>query len=216
MNPTLAFDADYPPASAACVQARHSTVQIEKTASVAATDPGKSFTYDLAVKNVSNDSAAEAVVVTDAIPADIKITDVSWPGKGDSSVFPNWQSCEVTGQSASGYGGNLDCVLFGPLQPVGANSGASAAPTITLAATVSPSATASVITNVAFVDYQTFGHPEDPGRDSDDATVALSTLPPTGASPVLPLVTLALLAMLGGFGLLIVGRRRKGQSNLTP
>ena len=146
-------------------------MQIVKTASVDKTDPGKSFTYDLAVSNVSDDGAADGVVVTDAIPADLKITDVTWAGKGDSSVFPNWETCEVTGQDAGGYGGNLECVLFGPLQPMGANEGASSAPTITLSATVNPASTASVITNVAFVDYYTFGNPEDTGRDSDDAVI---------------------------------------------
>ena len=129
--------------------ARHSNVQIEKTASVEKTDPGASFTYTLAVANVSDDAAAESVVVTDTIPADLKITDVSWAGEGDDAVFPNWQTCEVTGQNSAGYGGTLECVLFGPLQPQGANEGASAAPTITLAATVNPASTSSSITNVA-------------------------------------------------------------------
>ena len=166
------FEADYPPATPECKQARDSDVQIVKTASVDKTDPGKSFTYDLAVSNVSDYGAADGVVVTDEIPADLKITDVTWPGKGDAAAFPNWQSCEVTGQGAGGYGGNLKCGLFGPLQPAGANDGgASAAPTITLSATVNPASTASVITNVAFVDYYTFGNPSDTGRDSDDATI---------------------------------------------
>ncbi|GAA1943964.1 LPXTG cell wall anchor domain-containing protein [Microbacterium deminutum] len=215
VNPSMTFEVSYPPASEACVVARHSNVQIEKDASVTKTDPGKSFTYTLATHNVSDDSAADGVVVTDAIPSDIKITDVTWPGKGDATVFPNWTTCAVTGQNASGYGGTLTCDLFGPLQPVGANSGASAAPTITLAATVNPASKASVITNVGVVDYYTFGHPTDTGRDADDATVALSTLPATGASSVLPLVTLAILALLVGAGLLIVGRRRRSEAKPT-
>ena len=43
----------------------------------------------------------------------------------------------VDGQDAGGFGGTLTCDLFGPLQPINSdNGGASAAPTITLAATV--------------------------------------------------------------------------------
>ena len=215
VNPTLTFEVAYPPATPECKQARHSDVQVVKTASVQKSDPGKSFTYDIAVANVSNDSAADGVLVTDTIPASLKITDVSWPGKGDAAVFPNWQSCAVTGQDAGGYGGKLTCTLFGPLQPVGANSAPSSAPTITLAATVNPAATASTITNVAVVNYYTFGNPQDPGSDSDDATIALSTLPATGGSPALPLVMLGFLALLGGVATLVVVRRRRGEVHPT-
>ena len=215
VNPTLVFAASYPPPTPECFQARHTNVEVVKTASVQKSDPGMSLSYTLAVANISNDSAAEGVVVTDTIPSSLKITDVTWPGKGDSSVFPNWESCAVTGQDAGGYGGTLNCVLFGPLQPVGANEGASSAPTITLAATINPNTTASVITNVAVVDYHTFGDPGDPGRDSDDATVTLSTLPATGGSPALPLIMLGLLALLGGAATLIVVRRRRGETQPT-
>ncbi|MDR7113588.1 putative repeat protein (TIGR01451 family)/LPXTG-motif cell wall-anchored protein [Microbacterium trichothecenolyticum] len=215
VNPELAFAVEYPEATPGCAVARHSNVQIEKTASVEKTDPGASFTYSIAVQNVSDDSAAEAVVVTDAIPADIKITNVTWTGKGDDTVFPNWQSCEVTGQNGSGYGGTLTCVLFGPLQPQGANEGASAAPTITLAATVNPGSKASSITNVAVVDYHTFGNPDDKGRDSDDAIVLLSALPATGGELPPLLVLLGLLALLGGTTMLIVTRRRRGEVKAT-
>jgi uncharacterized repeat protein (TIGR01451 family) len=216
VNPEMSFTVSYPPASPTCFVARHSDVQIEKTASVEKTDPGKSFTYSLAVNNVSDDSAADGVVVTDAIPADIKITDVSWPGEGDASVFPNWQSCEVTGQNSSGYGGNLTCTLFGPLEPVGLDAGgSSSAPTITLAATVSPNTKASVINNVGVVDYYTFGNPDDPGRDADDATVALSTLPPTGPIGILPLAVTAVLALLAGTAMLVIRRRRAHEPPAT-
>ncbi len=82
VNPTLEFSTAYPPATPACFVARHTEVQVEKTASVERTEPGASFSYTLDVANVSEDSAAEGVVVTDAIPADIKITQVNWTGKG--------------------------------------------------------------------------------------------------------------------------------------
>lgn len=211
VNPTLQFDVEYPPPTPECFQARHSTVEIEKTASVERTNAGQSFTYTLEVANVSDDSAAEGVVVTDSIPSDLKITSVTWPGKGDAGVFPNWSSCAVTGQNGEGYGGVLNCTLFGPLQPVGANESPSSAPTITLAATVNPKSTKAVITNVAVVDYHTFGDPDDAGRDSDDATVTLSGLPVTGGSPALPLIMLGFLALLGGATTLVVLRRRRGE-----
>jgi uncharacterized repeat protein (TIGR01451 family)/LPXTG-motif cell wall-anchored protein len=211
VNPEITLDASYPPASAECFVARHSDVQIEKTASVEQTEPGKSFTYTVDVENVSTDSAADAVVVTDVIPADIKITDVTWPGEGDGDVFPNWTTCDVTGEDAAGYGGTLRCELFGPLMFQGAGLGSSTAPRITLSATVNPASTASVITNVAVVDYQTFNDPTDPGRDTDDATVLLSGLPVTGGSAGWPLAMLGLVALLGGATALVIARRRRGE-----
>ncbi|MEZ3159118.1 DUF5979 domain-containing protein [Microbacterium sp. BWT-B31] len=211
VNPELVFSASYPQATPECFVARHTEVQIEKSSSVPSTDPGKSYTYSLEVKNVSTDSAAEGVVVTDPIPSDVKITDVTWPGKGDASVFPNWQSCAVTGQNSAGYGGMLVCELYGPLQATSVPGGVSAAPTITLASTVNPSSKANVIVNTAVVDYYTFGDPEDTGRDVDDATVTLSALPATGGSPVLPLIMLGFLALAVGAASVVITRRRRGE-----
>lgn len=211
VNPTLEFSLAYPAAVEGCGVARHTEVQIEKTASVEKTDPGKTFTYDLAVRNVSTDSAAEGVVVTDVIPADLRITDVTWVGEGSAATFPNWETCDVTGQAAGGYGGTLRCVLFGPLQPVGANAAPSSAPTITLTAFVKPTSKANIITNVAVVDYHTFGDPEDSGRDSDDAIVLLSALPATGINPMAPLLALGFLALLVGVLGVVVTRRRRGE-----
>ncbi|MBD3942559.1 DUF11 domain-containing protein [Microbacterium sp. NEAU-LLC] len=214
VNPELVFSTEYPAATPDCQVARHSDVQIEKTASVEKTDPGASFTYTLDVANVSDDSAADGVVVTDAIPADLKITDVSWPGKGDAEAFPSWSSCAVAGQDGSGYGGTLTCTLNGPLQPQGAE-GVSVAPTITLSATVSPTSTSSSITNIGVVDYYTFGNPSDAGRDADDAIVLLSALPATGGEPSPLLALLGLLALLAGTTLFVVARRRRGESKPT-
>jgi uncharacterized repeat protein (TIGR01451 family)/LPXTG-motif cell wall-anchored protein len=212
VNPALAFTVEYPAVTEGCAVARHTEVQIEKTASIQRTQPGKAFTYDLAVRNVSDDAAADGVVVTDQIPADLAVTGVSWPGKGDAAVFPNWETCEVTGQDAAGYGGMLRCELFGPLQPAGSdNGGASVAPTITLAVKVRASSTASVLTNIAVVEYHTFGDPEDAGRDADDAVVLLSALPATGGSPVYPLIMLGFVALLVGATTIAVMRRRRGE-----
>ncbi|MBL3683373.1 VWA domain-containing protein [Leucobacter aridicollis] len=197
VNPELTFNASYPPATAGCGVARHSQVEIEKDASVTRTQPGKSFDYTLSVKNLSDDSAAEGVVVTDQIPADLKVDSVAWAGQGDANTFPNWSECDVTGKDSRGYGGTLRCELFGPLQPKGSTEGASEAPEITLGVTVSAGSTRTDVTNTATVDYHTFGDPDDSGRDSDSATVLLWGLPVTGAQ----------LGSIGGVagGLLLLG-----------
>ncbi len=209
VNPELAFSASYPEATPDCRAARHTELEITKTASVEKAERGGSFTYTIAVENVSDDAAADGVVVTDPIPGDIRITDVTWPGKDDASVFPNWETCAVTGQNAAGYGGTLRCELHGPLQPAGAPAGgASAAPTITLAATVSASTASHRIVNTAVVDYHTFGDPEDTGRDVDDATVLLGALPATGGEPMIGLAVLGGLLLLLGITVVATQRRR--------
>lgn len=208
VNPTLSFDVAFPELTADCASPRHAEVEIEKTASTNRVEAGEAFTYTLATHNLSTDTAADGVVVTDQVPADLKVTEVSWPGKGDSSVFPNWESCSVEGASKQGYGGMLTCTLFGPLQPADAGLGASAAPTITMHVTVSPESKATKIVNVAVVDYFTFGNPDDAGRDIDDAIVLLGVLALTGA--ILPWVAglLALLAIACGAVVFVLGRRR--------
>ena len=115
----VTFEVDYPPATPTCFVARHTEVQIEKTASVERTEPGQVLHLHAGdVENVSDDSAAEGVVVTDAIPADIKITDVSWPGEGDPNGVPELE--HLRGDRAEQLGLRRQrsrATLFGPLQP---------------------------------------------------------------------------------------------------
>lgn len=210
VNPSLSTTVSYPPASEDCYQARHSTVEIEKTASTQKAMPGDPFSYTLAVANTSDDSAADGVVVTDAIPSTVKVNDITWPGKGDASVFPNWNACTITGQDASGYGGQLTCTLFGPLQPAGQSG--SSAPTITLHAMISKSAPVGAITNVGVVDYYTFGDPEDSGRDADDAVILVSLLPATGGTSALWVLWTALAAVVVGTGVVLVVTRRRREA----
>lgn len=222
VNPELEFSRIYPAASPDCYVARHTELEIAKTASTDKVKQGSTLTYTIDIHNVSDDSAASNVVVTDEIPATLKVTDVTWAGKGDANVFPNWQTCEITDQDANGYGGLLTCTLFGPLQPTGAE-GVHEAPTLTLAATVSTSAANGVITNVGVVDYSTFDDPTDTGRDTDDAVINVSvdgeTPPPTQptkpAKPALPATgapfdgTWVILGLLGVIGGILLIRRRK-------
>ncbi|GAA1326044.1 VWA domain-containing protein [Leucobacter albus] len=211
VNPELTFNAGYPPATAGCGAARHSDVQIEKDASVKRTQPGKAFDYTLAVQNESDDAAAEGVVVTDQIPKGLRVTNVSWAGKGEPGAFPNWRECDVTGKDSRGYGGTLSCELFGPLQPKGSTEGASAAPEITLAVIVDPGSTRTDITNTATVDYHTFGDPDDSGRDSDSANVLLWGLSVTGGQAAGIATGAAALLLLGGAALLVGRQRRRAE-----
>ncbi|WP_431801822.1 SpaA isopeptide-forming pilin-related protein [Microbacterium sp. bgisy203] len=210
VNPELQFEVAYPPATPECIVPRHTKVEIEKTASTQKAMPGDPFSYTIDVRNVSDDSAADGVVVTDAIPATIKVTNVTWAGKGDDSVFPNWKTCAVTGQSSSGYGGTLTCELFGPLQVAGRDG--DTAPQITLASEVSKTAPTGAITNVAIVDYHTFGDPTDAGRDSDDAVILVSLLPATGGTTPIWILWGALAAIVTGTGAVLVIRRRRREA----
>ncbi len=216
VNPEISFNVAYPDASADCMVARSTKVEITKTASVTETVPGESFDYDLAVKNVAGNGAADGVVVTDPIPSHLKVDQVT---TGASPSFPSWRSCEVTGTDADGYGGLLTCDLFGVLQP------GQSAPAITLGVTVDPETDVTDIDNVAAVDYHLFGNPSDTGHDEDDATVHLllavlgeepeaeegtptAVLAMTGSEGTTSLLGAALAAILAG-SLLLLGRRRR-------
>ena len=72
-----------------------------------------------------------------------------------------------------------------------------------------------MITNLARVDYYTFGDSTDTGFDEDDATVVLSTLPPTGPIGILPLAVTAVLALLAGTAMLVIRRRRAHEPPAT-
>jgi len=212
VNPTETFRIAGMPMGGDCAVARHADVRIEKTASTERVAPGGDFSYRLETANVSDDSAADAVVVTDEIPDVLRITDVSWVGKGDPDAFPTWRTCAVTGQDGAGYGGTLRCELFGPLQPAGAGLGPSSAPTITLQATVSPSTGERPVRNVAVVTYQTFGDPDDPGTSQDDAVIRVSVLAVTGGMPLLALLVLAGMALAGGAIALTLRRGRREET----
>lgn len=97
------------------------------------------------------------------------------------------------------------------MQPAGAGHGPSAAPTITFTAIVSPNAPAGAITNVGVVDYHTFGDPDDPGRDTDDAvvTVIRQPLPSTGAPDLVGVGVLGLLCLVSGAAMIGIDRRRR-------
>ena len=214
VNPSISFAASYPAASPLCFVPRHTELEIEKTASAEKLDAGDAIDYTIDVRNVSDDSAASGVVLTDEIPSTVKVADVTWPGKDDPDTFPTWKDCEVTGSNAAGYGGTLSCWLFGPLQPVGA-PGISVAPQVTISGTVAAAANGEIV-NVAVVDYHTFDDPTDTGRATDDAkTVVTGSAPP--AQPSSPLaatgmggttIALWLAGLLVLLGAILLRRRK--------
>ena len=208
VNPDDDVRGEYPPA-AECFPARHSDVQIEKIASAERMSPGDAFTYTIVAENVSDDSAAEGIVITDKIPANIRITDVSWVGDSDPDTFPNYTDCAVTGQAAGGYGGTLTCTLFGPLQPAGAGLGAVGRTGDHPCGGVQPEHDRDEIENMAVVDYHTFGDPADSGVTRTTRRSICRSLPLTG-SPLGGRVDLgASSALFGGVLLVHVTRRRR-------
>ncbi|WP_402840253.1 VWA domain-containing protein [Microbacterium sp. GXS0129] len=206
VNPTLTFTTGYPPATPSCAVPRHTKLAIDKIADRSMTTGGGAVDWSIAIRNVSDDSAAEGVVLTDEIPDTLKVTGVTWQGKGDTSVFPNWKDCTVSGASARGYGGTLTCTLFGPLQPQG-DEGVSQAPTVKISTVVDPQVKFSRISNTAVVDYHTFGDPSDAGRASSEANVGVTLLAVTGSQGLGTALLVAIAIM--GLGVLLVLRHRR-------
>ncbi|NII70113.1 DUF11 domain-containing protein [Microbacterium ulmi] len=189
VNPTLTIDVSYPPATVNCAVPRSAALVIDKTASVSTTAPGASFTYGLAVRNVAVDSVAEPVVVTDIIPADIRVDRIVT----DTTSFPRWNECAVTGRDAEGFGGTLECTLLGPLA-----MGASA-PLISLGVTVAGDTTSRSIVNTGEVCWgPPTGDVAFQACNDDSVQVTLSGLAATGGT--VPVFTLAT-----GVGAILLG-----------
>ena len=132
---------------------------------------GDTVTYTLTAATTGS-VAAEDVVLTDAVPADLAVTAVTpaAPGAGE----PRW-TCAVTGQDARGYGGTVRCTLDDDLLP------GTSAPAVAVTATVDPLVAADTIVNTATVGASN----EDPGLtgdDSDSATVAVRWIAVTAAA----------------------------------
>jgi uncharacterized repeat protein (TIGR01451 family) len=211
VNPEVTVNTSYPEATVNCAVPRSADMTIAKTASVETVEPGDAFEYDLVAANVSVDSVADPVVITDVIPAELRVDDIVT----DEAAFPRWQDCEVTGADASGFGGTVSCTLFGPLS-IGAT-----APTITLAVTSADDVATASIANTAEVCW---GSADSQGElvgcaeDSVVVTIAhTDPAPPTegalpatgGVLPVLPALGGAA-ALLAGLALVAAGvvRRR--------
>ncbi|MDE0545316.1 hypothetical protein [Microbacterium sp. C7(2022)] len=201
VNPTLTLAASYPAATANCAVPRSADMQVTKTASASSVSPGESFDYTLAVENVSVDAAADPVVITDMIPADIRVDEITT----DATAFPRWDDCELTGTDADGFGGMVECHLFGPLA-----TGASA-PDITLEVTVASDVTVGTISNTAEVCW---GGPDDGGEivacNDDSASVTITQpLAVTGGTAPLAMGMSAAIVMLLGASAFFFARSRR-------
>jgi LPXTG-motif cell wall-anchored protein/uncharacterized repeat protein (TIGR01451 family) len=204
VNPTQTATVTYPAATPKCAVARTPDVSITKTASVAQTSPGASFSYDLAVKNTGL-GAASPMTMSDPIPADLKVTKITT----STSAFPRWQDCKVTGQDAAGYGGTLHCDLFGPLK---LNE---SAPKITVDVTVNKGTTVNTLTNTATVKWTDMDNPKNTGSSKSSVSVKVllpapaGTLPVTGGTPSFGLIGLGFFVILAGATALVISRRRR-------
>ncbi|TGO04929.1 LPXTG cell wall anchor domain-containing protein [Serinibacter arcticus] len=211
VNPQVVLTATYPQVPA-CPMDQHPAIALTKTASVEQVAPGGSFNYAIDVSN-SGLGAATPLVLSDPIPASLKVTGITTSTEG----FPAWHDCTVTGKNAAGYGGTLTCSLFGPLV------GGASAPTVTVAVTVDPRATGTSIVNTATATWTNADVPSEHGTATGSDTVTLTHgavpasrpgrhLPSTGA-PGLDAALLAAAGLLLLGGVLVWRRRRGGASS---
>ncbi|ROS31554.1 DUF5979 domain-containing protein [Cellulomonas sp. PhB150] len=218
VNPTLRVEQAYPDATPLCEVARTPDLEITKTASVEKADRGDKVSYALDVRNTGL-GATDDVVVTDQVPATLKVLSVKGAKPADDTT-PRW-TCEVSDRASDGGGGLVRCVLGGWL---GRDQ---SAPTITVSARVLPTAAGDVV-NSATV---TWSDPDTGGdvtkTDTDDATVTVPKADPpavddppaaepppalssTGADGVGRLALLAVLLLL--LGAVAVRGRRRGEA----
>ena len=198
VNPEVTFTSTYPPATPDCAIERAPDIEITKTASTDLTAPGSRLSFDLAVKN-NGIGAALPLTVTDPIPATMAVERIVT----DESAFPAWRNCAVTGKDSRGYGGTLNCELFGAL------AHGQSAPSLTLDVLVDPQTKVTRITNTATVNWTNADVPTQTGSDSDSDSVRLKWLALTGVAWIDNSLLAALgFILLGGAGLLFKRRRR--------
>lgn len=178
VNPEVTFHVAYPDTSTACVTDRSTALTIDKVASGSTFAAGQSFTYDLAVVNVSAIGAASPVTLSDVIPSNLKVETITTAG----TTFPRWTGCGIDGADVRGYGGTLTCTLFGPLMP------GAAAPVVKVRVAIDPNSATASITNIGVVKWALADDPSDTGEASDPATVDLAAQlsPPTTVAPPPP------------------------------
>ncbi|WP_194408819.1 DUF11 domain-containing protein [Microbacterium cremeum] len=208
VNPTVVVEVTYPPQTENCAMPRSAAMLIEKTASKTSVAPGEGFDYTLVGSNISVDSVADPVVITDVIPASLRVDSVTT----DGAAFPRWQDCAVTGTDAAGFGGTLECTLFGPLMM------GETAPAIVLSVTTAADVAAGTIDNTAEICW---GSADSGGElvGCDDDTVSVTVMRPapgsvtplaaTGSEMPLAPMFAGVAALMLGAGLLLLQRRRR-------
>jgi uncharacterized repeat protein (TIGR01451 family) len=205
INPTTTLALTYPPATADCADAHGDpAASLWFTKDVSATNVPVGTTVDYVLRGGNSGlGAADDVQLIDPIPATLKVLSIE-PATADPGG-PSWQSCAVTGRTASGYGGTLVCDLDRPLGAL------QSAPAVTLTTLLSPHARFGPITNSAHLtgtqmsaDLPTLADPE----DSATIWTAGAALASTGIDPRALIAAAALLLLLG-FGALIAMRRRR-------
>jgi uncharacterized repeat protein (TIGR01451 family) len=210
INPTTTVAVTYPPSTPSCGDTPGDPspdMWFTKTASAVQVNSGTTVDYVMTAGN-SGLGAADQVTIVDPVPASLKVIKIS-PAAAKDASSPGWSSCTMTGQTASGYGGTMTCVLD---RPLGAEQ---TAPAVTLTTMLNPRAGFGMITNTARVEavdlssvnLQTLALPV----QEDSATIlSMGGLALTGA-PLQPLLLLALLLLTLGAALAVAAafRRRR-------
>src|SRR5690606_20962038 len=140
----------------------------------------------------TGNGAARDVVVTDAVPAELKVEEVR-TAKPESRQHMAWGECTVAGEDDRGYGGTVTCELAGVL------AGGQSAPAITIVTTVD-----------AEVEWISTDGDEEGGIADDDAAVAVISdedLAVTGAE-LWRLLGIAVVLLIAGGVLVVVVRSR--------
>jgi hypothetical protein len=110
-NPETTITLDYPLPTADCFVERVAVLDVDKQASGDTFNRSQEVTYTINASNIDY-GATNDVELTDPIHRDLRVTDVTPVASTDPEVA-DWTSCEVTGQDADGFGGELRCVLDG-------------------------------------------------------------------------------------------------------
>ena len=203
INPVQDVATSYPDVTPDCLVDRDTQLEISKSVDAERVDAGDRLSYEIEVRSTGN-GAARDVVVTDEVPAQLKVERVTTAKPSTAEHMP-WRECTVTDRDDRGYGGVVTCELDGVL------ARGQVAPAITIVATVDPDAESGDVVNVAEVEWTSADGDEETGVADDAAEVEVvgdEDLATTGADLVRAAGVALVLVLLGTALVLVVRVRR--------
>ncbi len=205
VNPQLDVLQSYPPSTPDCEVSRTPDLRLTKVASTGTGTPGTPVDYTLTVRNAGL-GATDRVVLTDPVPAALRVTSVDVAAPADDTVAP-W-TCAVSDRDAHGLGGTVRCELGGWI------GRAQAAPVVTVHAVLADGSVGTVV-NTATVVWSDPDRPQVPQESASGSAQILATALPVhrsalGATGVQGLATLLAAGLLLAAGILLrtTSRRR--------
>ncbi|MGN8247258.1 DUF5979 domain-containing protein [Cellulomonas soli] len=197
-GPSTTLAVPFPALTMACAAPRAPELTVDKVASTSVARPGAPVDWTLTVSNTGH-GATDRITLRDDVPATLRVVSVQ-PAAPATDGSAAW-TCTVTGRTAEGRGGLVECVLGGWLGARGT------APAVVVSTVVESTGTVENVGEVAWADPD--GSARSMRSSTGSAEVVVAVLALTGAERLALLVALAVGLVLAGLTSLVVRRRSR-------